>query len=321
MAFLIGSPSGRQPETAVAFAPLDLLTYEITLSQNGRSVPLTGVFRVLSGVEGFDEPASSPQYQATAGILGAAPVGMDLPPREIVIPVLVHATTATAWKSARQDLLAVTNAFRSPTDPDSAYTQITVADKAGRVRYINARHFNPGPVAWGRDTLLPYGAHFLVLHFLADSPEWIQPGGVEIEEWELQASGGGFLGPFFPTTLGAAQVFGAERTVHNPGDLQTFLTWQITGAATSVTATHVTTGRSWTLNSSGLARPLSVVSARGRTKVLDGAAANVWSRLSAPYDLWPLLPGDNQIRVDVAGADTTTRVRAFAESRHLTALL
>lgn len=321
MALIIGTASGRTPVVETARAELDLVTFEVTLGQGERTVSLTGVYRLGPGHEGLDLPESTPLSQATAGILGAAPTGMELPARQIVLPVLVRANTATAWRKARRDLLAVTNAFRSPSDPASSYTRITVTDKTGQVRYIDARHYNPSPLAHGADSFLPYGSQFLTLTFVADSPEWIQPGGVEIEEWELPAASGGFLGPLFPVGLGAAQVFGAERVVTNPGDLQTFLTWQITGAATSVTATHVGTGRSWTMNCSGLTRPVSIVSARGRTRVTDGAAANVWSRIAAPFDLWPLLPGDNQIRVDVVGADTTTRVKAFAESRHLTALL
>jgi hypothetical protein len=112
-----------------------------------------------------------------------------------------------------------------------------------------------------------------------------------------------------PVELAPGALIGNVR-VTNAGDADAHPVWAITGPGTP-TLTNTTTGKSF-----GLAVPL----AAGETvtidtrptmqSAVDSAGRNRWPDLvkTSPRQLWPLIPGENVVDLQLAGADPGSRI-------------
>lgn len=119
------------------------------------------------------------------------------------------------------------------------------------------------------------------------------------------AAGSSFLAPF--PTVSSAQVLGAA-TIDNPGEVEAWPTWTITGPASVVTATNYTTGKQWILSHTLNAGELAIVTTRPPT-VRGPAGENLVNDLNWPeVDLWPLDSGLNSVDFSVAGAASGTAI-------------
>lgn len=125
-----------------------------------------------------------------------------------------------------------------------------------------------------------------------------------------------YLSPY-PSVSGGS-VLGAT-TVTNGGDVEAWPTWTITGPATSITATNVTLGQSFTLTYSLAVDQVITITTRPGTIVGPGGV-NLTSSLTWPGSrLWRLLPGANDVNFDVGGAGTGSSVQLTYYPRYETA--
>jgi hypothetical protein len=103
-----------------------------------------------------------------------------------------------------------------------------------------------------------------------------------------------------------------ETTLNNPGDVDAWPFWTITGPMTAVTATNITTGHEFTLTYP-LAAGEQITIATLQPVVRGPAGQNLTYALDWPDAfLWPLTPGDNDVIMNVSGGLAgTTLVLAF----------
>lgn len=125
--------------------------------------------------------------------------------------------------------------------------------------------------------------------------------------------GSDFLSPF--PTVSAGLTLG-ENQVDNPGDVNAWPTWTITGPMSAITATNVTTGYEFTLTYAlGAGEQISIVT--DRPQVRGPAGQNLVSSLNWPTAyLWSLAPGTNAVIFNVSGGVAGTQVTLEFHARY-----
>jgi hypothetical protein len=113
-----------------------------------------------------------------------------------------------------------------------------------------------------------------------------------------------------------------STTIANPGDVEAWPVWTITGPMTSLTAVNLTTGARFTLTYTLLAGQTITITTNRPT--VRGPAGQNLSRYidwlnPLGTELWPLVDGNNEISFVALGAGTGTRVRMAFTPRYETA--
>lgn len=107
-----------------------------------------------------------------------------------------------------------------------------------------------------------------------------------------------------------------ETVLANPGDVDAWPVWTITGPTTAVSATNITTGYSFTITY-GLAAGETIVITTNRPTIRGPVGQNLVNALDWPTAyLWPLIPGDNDVIFNVTGGDTGTSVELTFHPRY-----
>ncbi len=115
-----------------------------------------------------------------------------------------------------------------------------------------------------------------------------------------------FLAPFPQVSAGLS--FG-DSTMTNVGDVDAWPTWTLTGPMSAFSATNLSTGYQWTLTYPLLAGEQITVTTYQPT-VRGPAGQNLASALDWPDAyLWWLAPGDNDVVLNVSGADVGSSVQ------------
>jgi hypothetical protein len=114
-----------------------------------------------------------------------------------------------------------------------------------------------------------------------------------------------FLRPFPSVTT--SRVLG-DMTIGNPGEVDAWPTWRLTGPARALTAINPGAGGGFTLTHT-LAAGQTITITTNRPTVRGPAGENLAEALSWPRAvLWPLRPGQNPVTVQVVGAGPGTTV-------------
>lgn len=129
----------------------------------------------------------------------------------------------------------------------------------------------------------------------------------------VQGAGVNFLNPYPQTS--SSQVLG-ESEADNPGDVQAWPSWTVTGPMTSLVATNVTTGRAFTLTHT-LSTGQTITIETLQPAVTGPAGVNLVGALNWPTAyLWPLEPGVNEVEFVANGSGTGTSVELSFRARY-----
>lgn len=284
----------------------------LTLERDGQSLdlPLSAdvedhVWCVAPGIEGLDIPASSLIQKRTAGMFGSFGAGIDVQAREVFLPLMVRASNMSDWFAKRDVFNKLTSPYEDLT------VRITAHRADGTVRWIDGFRTGNTPV-WDLGTWIPrimwqkFGATFV-----CPDPWW--RGLDTVLEWKHSGVPPIFF-PITPVRLSPSRLFGDDNQILISGDVRVFPRWEIDGPATSVTATHIETGNSWTLSATLLAGQTAIVDTDPRAglatpRVQGPSGQSWWSNIEQPYNLWSVPPGSQTITIEVDGLDVGTAVR------------
>ncbi|HET8590768.1 MAG TPA: hypothetical protein VFM01_14120 [Nakamurella sp.] len=198
---------------------------------------------------------------------------------------------------------------------------LVVARPDGTARQIRCRYQDGWEESGGAGSGIRWDTVAMTL--LAPSPWWTDTEPVVITR-QGAAGGVDFLDDY--PSVSSSQTLGAT-TVVNPGSVETWPDWTITGPASQITATNNTTGQTWTLTPSTVLGA-GVNLADGQTITISGDPITVTGPGASPWepaidwangDLWPLLPGANDITFTVSGDGTNTAISAQFYPRYRTA--
>lgn len=116
--------------------------------------------------------------------------------------------------------------------------------------------------------------------------------------------------PLLPISLGSSSIFGSN-IIYNDGGVDTYPEWIIIGPGLP-TFTNLTTGRAFALNTAiSAGHVISIKTKPGEQRAVDTTTgANIWDQLTltSTRDLWPLVPGLNNISVAMGGSTSATSV-------------
>ena len=150
-----------------------------------------------------------------------------------------------------------------------------------------------------------------VLTLMAPDGYWRDP--IPVTVVRKQETGVDFLAGL--PAVSSSQVLGAT-TVFNPGDVQAWPSWVITGPATSLTAVSNTTGYSFTLTYTLTAGQQATIQTL-TPQVRGPAGQNLVGNLNFPSAfLWPLQPGNNAVTFTVAGSGAGTQIELDFNPRY-----
>lgn len=156
------------------------------------------------------------------------------------------------------------------------------------------------------------------LTFTATDPFWRDAEPTVLTFEESTAVG---IPPMPPIDLAPATVLG-NTTVNVGGDTDTYPVWTIHGPGTP-TMTNTTTGRVWSLKTPLISTDVWTIDTApdGQASVIDQDGNSQWGALasSAPRDLWPLVPGTNQLDLALAGAEAGSKIELSYTRRWLRA--
>lgn len=268
-------------------------------------------------------------YLATAGVtgFGIAPITIATDPhprggvrvrhiqpqpRMITLPLYIEGSSEIEFRT-RWRALAQAFAETRRLGPGL----VTVLRPDGTRRLIEAYYqdgwdVNPGMGAM-RDVV--------ALTLMCPDPFWrdLEP---TLAANAYAPAAGDFLDPL--PTISSAQTLG-ETTVHNPGGVEAWPTWTVTGPASQITATNLTTEESWTLDpvafDGGPITAGQTITVTTDPPTVTGPDGSDWTgAMNWPAAvLWPLDPGTNDVEFLVSGSSSGTSMSAEFYARYETA--
>jgi hypothetical protein len=283
------------------------------LSRNSQTVDLsTNSISVQSGAQGLDAPGTDLLERRAAGIFGSFVTGLDAQARDIFLPLMLTASGLSGLADLRQQIFNVSRLGTA--------VRLTVTQADGTMRYIDGYRTGDNGASWESSTWTVTGIQKMGLKLRCPDP-WFR--GPQIS-YVFRTTPPQFF-PLLPVSLGPSQIIGSVSELNTIGDVPSYPTWTITGPCTQVVATDVDSNRSWTLNATLQPGEQAIVRTDPRLAasgpmVTGPDGSSWWSKLAAPYDLWPLLPEQPQIQVTVTGLTSASSVVADVDPLYESAL-
>lgn len=249
---------------------------------------------------------SSPPVSATSVSLpggGALPQSYRPAARTITIGIHLEGSTQAEF-NARQDTWA--RALWNERAGSPAPSLLVVARPDGTSRQIEVSCID-GPDQSDDDATksgLTWSTYALT--FAADDPLWADSDATELTFGSSSAAG---VPAMPPIVLAPATLLG-ENTVINSGDADSYPIWTIHGPG-QPTITNETTGRSFGLDVDLGSDEVVVVDTRPTMQsAVDGTDADRWGDLvkTSPRDLWPLIPGANNVNLSMASSGEGSQI-------------
>lgn len=239
--------------------------------------------------------------------------------RTIVWPVLVkgsdHTEFTAHWRALAR---AFTRTLRAGLGGAPAPGWLEVARPDGTARRI-AVIYREGWDGRGQ-TATGITWDSAVVTLLCEDPYWVDTVPVSVHR--EQGAGVDFLVPY--PSVSSSQVLGAT-TVVNPGDVDVWPEWTVTGPATSIVFTREDTGDAFTLDMTATSHGAllageTVTIATDPPSVRSGTGENLIAGLDWPDAvLWPLPPGETPVTFQLNGSGPTSAVDMTFYPRYETA--
>lgn len=154
--------------------------------------------------------------------------------------------------------------------------------------------------------------------FIAHDPYWYSVGDTAIVYSGVTDVATFF--PFFPLRLSASAVFVNDSSINNPGDLEAWPVWTISGPGSNIVITNLTTSQSLTLNTSVTSGQSITIDTRpGAKTVLDDGGNSLFPLMTPTSVLFPLAKGDNHIQVAMDSTSATSSIRLAFRPRYFSA--
>ncbi|MFD5251338.1 phage tail protein [Streptomyces bobili] len=242
-------------------------------------------------------------------------------PRSIVWPVLVkgadHMVFTANWRALAT---AFTRTLRLGSDGSRTAGVLEVARPDGTRRTIEV-YYSQGWDGQGR-TATGITWDSAVLTLWCEDPYWVDSQAVVVHR--EYGVGADFLVPY--PTVSSSQVLGAT-TVTNPGDVDVWPTWTITGPASLITFTRADTGDAFTLDPSDpdighgallAGEQVTIRTDPVQVRYQDGS--NWVAGLDFPDAvLWSLPPGTTDVTFQLDGAGAGSAVDMTFNPKYETA--
>ncbi len=275
---------------------------------------------VQPGAVGLGLPTYTYYSNTSPAFDGSSVRGHRVEDRQIAIPLLVFGDTRElflpVWRRLVRDVVP---ARGRPRSLPGSLILFPPGGGSSTARRIPA--FYAGGLE-GQDDDQAIGMRHasVVLTLRCPSPYWL--GDVVTARFAL-AEPGSFYPYTWPLEVSDSQVLG-ELVAVNEGDVEAYPVVTITGPMDSANLINETTGE--LINIGGGLDPGHTMTIDTRESarsvlVVDefGEVTNRYADLSLDSTLWALAPGDNQVTLEIPGADVGSSLTIAYQPRYLTA--
>ncbi|MFF3416816.1 phage tail family protein [Streptomyces sp. NPDC002698] len=293
----------------------------------GEEIPLTGfqnqswpAIVLQPGVSGLDMPPMELHANDSPNLDGSMYRGVRTAARPVLLPLFVYGIdrkTSRAFKRKLADAL----------NPKNGFCVLTLVEQDGVVRrlqcyYVSGMEGNEATGATGF-TWTSYG-----IQLVAYDP-WFY-GDTETEAHWSFGQALPFLGnPFLPLKLSSGTPASGELIVTNPGDIEAWPVWTITGPLKSFTFTGPAapgkTPPSWGIpaqpggaDALQAGRTLTVDCRPGYKTITDDQGTNYFPLLSANPNLWSVPKGTSTVQANLVSGSGTPTVKLELLPRYAT---
>lgn len=256
--------------------------------------PANGL-KVLWDLTGFMAASYRVTTKRLPGQAGVRLQAVQAQERELEVGLKVSAAT-------RQEYLPIARDLVRRLSPAAGMGRLEVIEGDGSSRSVEcicteglegAENPTSGDSTWWKP----------VLTFFAPQPYAAGPS-IPVS-WSLAPSGIGWY-PILPIRLAPSGI-GGRKTIHNPGDVETFPLIVVQGPGQGLVVRNRTTGKAahldYTIPAEGPDSVITINTARGAQSVTDGYGSSLFRYLTDDDpSLWSLQPGDNTIDVRLLSA-------------------
>jgi hypothetical protein len=286
----------------------------------GEEIPLSGitgtdwpVVFLLAGATGLDMPPMELHADASPNLDGSIYRGARAAQRDIMLPVFI-------WGVDRKSLLDTKRSLISALNPKNGACVLKFVESDGQPRYLRA-YYKAGME--GDESADNAGFRWMKLGLqLTAFDLWFYADTLHVAQWRF-GEADPFLTPaFLPFALSEGLPSTTQLPVVNPGDIEAWPVWQITGPVLSLRFTGPD-GAAFALgpSSSGGAvipadRVLTVDTRPGYKTLTDDEGMNYYPLLAAGPQLWSVPPGTSMTTLTVVIGSGQASVRMTLTPRY-----
>lgn len=265
---------------------------------------------VLVGRSGFDMPPVEHVTDRVPLRAGARHRTVLTGPRSLDLPLHFEALTYEAFRTKLRDI----EAWFYP-DPRKGAGKLRVVSPLGDTREITCWYesglqgneaVNAAGLIW-RD---------VVITLYAPDPFWYDSAPT-VANYTLGTPAVFF--PLLPIKLTRVDIF-SSAVANNPGDVEAWPVWTLTGPMTGVVLTNKTpdpdqvVDMTYTLLAG---ETITIDTREDKRTVVKNDGTNLYGNLTAASYLWPLQKGANEIQIQMAGATADSKVNLSFQARYI----
>ncbi|MFJ5882676.1 phage tail domain-containing protein [Kitasatospora cineracea] len=286
----------------------------------GEEIPLTGysgirwpAILIQPGATGLDVPPYELHSDDSPNLDGGMYRGTRATQREIMIPVYIYGIDRKSLLDQKRELARALN-------PKNGYCVLKFVESDGQARYLRA-YYKGGME--GNEAADQSGFRWIkyVLLMTAFDP-WFYSDEMQVAKWSFGKGVPFLASTFFPLTLSEGFESAVTLPIYNPGDVEAWPVWEITGPVKSFRITSPS-GQSFGIPApaSGLeviaaGRTLTVDTRPGVKSVKDDLGVNYYPDLAANPKLWNLPAGNSSASIDVVAGSGQASVRLSFRPRY-----
>lgn len=268
---------------------------------NGDVIPLDGQqdYQLTSGFRGVGIPTTEVRIDQSAGD-GGVWRSTRRGVRELDLPIVVFgANRDDVEAKLRRLAAALSDRFGAP--------QLAATYTDGAQYTIDVHYTGGAETVFGADAGETYCRWVITVQ--APDPFWVSSEAVNFS-LSANSTVRGLLPQLDQLKVSPSSVIGSF-TVENPGDVEAYPVWTLTGKSESLSVSLSGVGFTY---SESIASGIRVFNTRAAT-VVDGSGVNKYANLGAAPKLFAIPPGSATISVVVSGSDATTRLSGYFNPR------
>jgi hypothetical protein len=276
---------------------------------------------VQPGAIGLGMPDYTLYSNTSPAFDGTSVRGHRAEERQIALPLLVYGDSRAdflpVWRRLVTDVAPARRLGRTVPGTLSLIPPVGAGGSLGR----SIEAFYAGGLG-GNDDDKGTGMQWasVVLSLRCPSPYWL--GDTVIARFQLAAPDD-FYPYTWPLMVSDSQVLG-ELVAVNEGEVEAYPVFEITGPMDSANLINQTTGELMNIGGGldpGHTMTIDTRESARSVLVVDefGEVTNRYADLSLDSTLWALAPGDNQVALEIPGADVGSSLTITYRPRYLTA--
>jgi hypothetical protein len=288
----------------------------------GEEIPLTNFSNsrwpgivMMPGATGLDAPPFELHADDSPNLDGGIFRDARAVAREIMLPIYLHGIDRRTIRDLKSRLVSNLN----PKKGDAVPRYLRCYYKSGME---GSEAVDQAGFTWKK-----FG-----IQLTAYDP-WFYSDDIQVAQWDF---GGGepFLSTteaFYPLRLSAGMVSGSEVIVQNPGDVEAWPRWELTGPikgfnfespefelpnGTKTKFSFGVTAPGDGSNTIPGGRTLTVDTRPGFKSLRDDLGTNYWPELAPNPQLWAIPEGESTCTVDIVPGSSTAKVRLVFQPRY-----